>query len=278
MPNPLEKYYRQPAIYISLPSNGKYWDPQSLTKTPNNEYGVLPMNGIDEMTIRNADGLMNGSSTVSMIQSCIPAIKDAWSMPSIDMDTILIAIRIATYGNQMPIKTKCSKCSEELEYDVDLSDIKDRIKIPSFADPVTINNLMFVFKPTTYKDTNEANQEQYIQQRTMTSLKNPNISDDEKIKIFREAVDLITHSTVSKMVNFVECIITDQGEKVSDRNFIHEFINNADRNTFTAISDAIGKLNKSYQIPEVKTTCNHCNHTESRVFQYDPSNFFVSSS
>ena len=271
---PLSKFYRQPAIHIHLPSGGKYWKEGSLKLSANLEYPVLPMNGKDDLAMRNADGLMNGASTVSMLQSCFPNIKNAWDAPSIDMDTMLIAVRIATYGGVMSFDTKCAKCNEDLSYEADLMNIKDSIELPNYDQPVTVNDLMIWFRPNTYKEANDANQENYIQQRTLLAMQSSQFTEEEKIAKFKEAVAELTANTVAKVANFIDYIITPDGEKVTDRQQITEFVENADQKTFTGISSALAELNAQYKIPTIKIKCN-CGHEDERNFQFDPSSFFA---
>ena len=81
--NPLKQYFRQPSIYIQLPSGGRFYQEGSLEPTANNEYPVLPMTTLDEITYRTPDALFNGNAVNSVIESCIPNIKSAWGMPEI---------------------------------------------------------------------------------------------------------------------------------------------------------------------------------------------------
>ena len=37
------------------------------------------------------------------IKSCVPNLKDPWKMVNYDTDTILLAIRLATYGETMDL-------------------------------------------------------------------------------------------------------------------------------------------------------------------------------
>ena len=110
--NPLAKFFRQPAIYARLPSGGKNWPNGTINMPANSELPILPMTAIDEITYRTPDALFNGEAVTGVIQSCVPSIKNAWATPSIDLDTILVAIRIASYGHEMEIGTKCPKCGE----------------------------------------------------------------------------------------------------------------------------------------------------------------------
>ena len=50
--NPLSQYFRQPAIYIKLPSQGSYYPPGALEMPENGEIPVFPMTAIDEITYR----------------------------------------------------------------------------------------------------------------------------------------------------------------------------------------------------------------------------------
>ena len=52
--NPLKQYFRQPAIYIRLPSNGRFYPPGAIDMPPNGELPVLPMTTLDEITCRAA--------------------------------------------------------------------------------------------------------------------------------------------------------------------------------------------------------------------------------
>ena len=48
--NPLRHFFRQPAIYLRLPSNGNFWPEGDLAMPQNRELPVLPMTAIDEIT------------------------------------------------------------------------------------------------------------------------------------------------------------------------------------------------------------------------------------
>ncbi|NDB58023.1 hypothetical protein EB001_06220, partial [bacterium] len=105
--NPLAKHFRQPSVYLKLPSGGKYWPEGTINLPANGEVPIMAMTTKDEITIRTPDALMNGQGVVDLIQSCCPNITNAWAMPTIDSDAILVAIRIATNGSNMDIDSKC---------------------------------------------------------------------------------------------------------------------------------------------------------------------------
>jgi hypothetical protein len=100
-PNPLNQYLRQPAIHLKLPSGGEYWPMGTLEMPITGEVPILPMSTRDEIVLNTPDALMNGQGVVDVIHSCVPNIKNAWAMPAMDLDAVLIAIRIATYSEKM---------------------------------------------------------------------------------------------------------------------------------------------------------------------------------
>ena len=94
--NPLSKYYRQPTIYIKFPSGGKYYNDDVVVPTETGEHAVLPMTAKDDLAFKTPDSLMSGQSSVDVVKSCIPDILDPWKLTNYDVDTVLIAIRIAS--------------------------------------------------------------------------------------------------------------------------------------------------------------------------------------
>ena len=105
--NPLRKYFRQPSIHLRLPSGGKFYPPGTLDLPPNGEIPILPMTAVDEITTRTPDALFNGSAVVDIMHSCVPNIGDPWSIPAVDFNALLAAVRLASYGHEMEVSTTC---------------------------------------------------------------------------------------------------------------------------------------------------------------------------
>jgi hypothetical protein len=64
------------------------------------------MTARDELLIKTPDALLNGQGVAEVLQNCVPNILNAWECPQVDLDTLLIAIRLATYGEMMTISVK----------------------------------------------------------------------------------------------------------------------------------------------------------------------------
>ena len=150
--NPLNKYFRQPAIYVSLPSGNNY-PPHVIEPSQTGELGVMPMTAKDEIRFKTPDALMNGQGVVDVIQSCVPDIKDAWQIKSYDLDTILVAIRIATYGETMEINFNVPGANENVSHTVNLPAILDQLRSTKVDGHVVLDDgLKITVRPLTYKD------------------------------------------------------------------------------------------------------------------------------
>lgn len=275
--NPLQQYFRQPAIYIRLPSQGNFYPDGALAMPPNGELPVYPMTAIDEITYRTPDALFNGSAVVNVIQSCVPNIKNAWAIPAVDVDTILISIRIASYGHSMELSTKCPACETEADYSVDLRTVLDQIKSPDYQEVLKYGDMDFYFRPMTYKDINENNQLQFEEQRMIQAMVSVDTSDDEKVKTMSHALKKITEITVKAMALSIAAIKTPTA-LVTEKEYIDDLLKNCDRQLFSLIRDRVIKLKTMSEIQPLKMKCSNCNHEYSQSMTLDMSSFFVDAS
>ena len=116
----LQKYKRQPKLFIDLPSQGKWYNDTIIQDGKVESMPVFGMTAMDEILLKTPDALFSGEATAQVIQSCIPNILDPWRLVGYDIDFVLIAIRIATYGETLPVVVECPKCTEKSDADVNV--------------------------------------------------------------------------------------------------------------------------------------------------------------
>jgi len=271
--NPLQQYFRQPAVYIRLPSEGKFYPPGAVIIPANGELGVLPMTTMDEITYRTPDALFNGSAVTAVIESCVPAIKDAWAVPSMDVDTILVAIRIATYGHGMDITTQCPSCSADGEYTIDLRQVMDQIKSPDYAQVMQMGDLEIHFRPMSYQQMNANSLAQFEEQKGLQSLQDDSIPDEQRIKTLGTMLKKITSATARALAENIAYIQTPQ-TMVEDQAQIFEWLTNSDRDTFNRVKEHILSLKASGELKPVHIKCDECSHEHDQSFTLDLGNFF----
>lgn len=275
--NPLQQYFRQPAIYVRLPSAGQFYPQNALEMPQNSEIPVYPMTAIDEITYRTPDALFNGSAVVSVVQSCMPNIKDAWSMPSMDVDTALIAIRVASYGHDMEVETTCPACNEETEYHIDLRTILDKMKTPDYSKQIKYRDMEIFFKPMSYKNITDNNAAQFEEQKKLSLIPDSELPDIEKVKTLNTALKKITEITVKALAQNIAAVKTPTA-LVTESAFIEEMLEQCDRALFTQIRDHIVKIKTEAEIQPLKMKCPKCSHEYEQQITLDMTSFFGAAS
>lgn len=274
MTNPLSKYFRQPSIFIKLPSKGNHYPDRSLDMPANGELPVLPMTAVDEITYRTPDGLFNGSSTVEVIKSCVPNILDPWNMPAMDLDSVLIGIRIASYGHDMDISTTCPNCGTAADHQLDLRVVLDTMPKSDYSQPFTRGDLTIYFQPMTYRQINANNAIQFEEQKMLNILPDSGIDADKKTQMISDAFKKITDMTIRALGQSIKMIQTPSAQ-VTELEHIIEFLRNCDRKTFEGIRDRILALKAANEIKPLNLKCGNCSHEYEQAVTLDMSNFFA---
>jgi hypothetical protein len=273
--NPLFKHFRQPAIYLKLPSQGQFYPDSAIDFPATGEIPVFPMTVKDEITLKTPDALMNGAGVVDVIRSCLPNIKDPWAIPAIDVDAIFIALRLASYGEGMDIKTTCPHCKEENEHTIDLRHLLDHLKLADYSVPLTVEGLTFKFKPQTYASINQASIINFEEQRLISSvLNNSELTDEEKMSKFAPSFEKLKDLNVNFVAVCIESITVDDETKVTDQKQIQEFLENSSRIVYNTLKDKVQNLINDNKANPIELACTECLKDFTTELTFDQSNFF----
>lgn len=270
--NPLKQYFRRPAVYIKLPSGGVGYPPGALEIPESGELPVYPMTAIDEITTRTPDALYNGTAVAEIIKSCVPSIKDPWSVSAVDMDTILVAIRSASGTSDMEIETVCPKCGTDTKYGVSLPGLLTSMKAADFNQELEINDLKIKFKPIVYREMNEAGMAQLDIQKIFATAQNLE-SDEAKAKVTNDALVKITDLTMKIVSKGIEYIKTPDNT-VTNKEYILDYLKHCDKKDYTMIRDFQTKLKQESEIKPLNITCGSCSHSYEQSITLNISDFF----
>jgi len=270
--NPLQQYFRQPKIYIKLPSEGVFNKPGSIQGDVTN-LPVYGMTGMDEIIIKTPDALMSGDSTTKVIESCCPSVKDAWDISILDTEIIFTAIRIATYGNTMSVSHTCSGCQTENDYDIDLSRIVDHLSTCKYQNKVVLDEIILKIQPLNYRQSTNINIKNFTLQRKLFQT---DALEDETEK--QASIDQLWKelAEIQNDVYFasVESIETPT-VAVTEKNYIVEYLKNCDKAIFDAIKKQIDANRDAWKFPGFLVKCTTCNQETNLSVELDPSSFFV---
>src|SRR5210317_255193 len=279
--NPLGQYYRQPAIYIKLPSGGRYYPKEVFTPTETGEIPILPMTVKDELAFKTPDAMINGQSTVDVIKSCVPNLIDPWKMVNYDTDAVLLAIRIATYGETMDVNFRVPVTNEEQSHTLNLPALLEDLGRAEIVDEtMTSTKFKIEIDPLTYKSLTKIQIARFEQQKMYGTIDNSTMTDEAKQSAFAKSFETLNMVNFSLLVDSIKSITTPEGNKVVDRAQIIEFCNNADAKTVTEIQEKLSDLRVQAQIPplKIKTTEDQIKKGAPTSFEvpvtFDSSNFF----
>lgn len=272
----LQEYQRQPKLYIDLPSQGHYYD----NVMQDNQYTSVPvfgMNAMDEITFKTPDALLTGTATATVMKSCIPHIHDPWELVGFDIDYILIAIRIATYGEAMPIETVCPHCSTRTESDVMLPKVLENFAHCPVTNSFEIGGFKINLRPLTYKAQTEFSMRNFTLDRQIIAINgNSDLSREEKEKQLQDIFTESSKLNLSVAVAHIESIERDSLIENDSKNIL-DFIQNNDAEFYNKLRDSIKELTEKWNLPNIDIACSNtddCNKTYKSKLNLDYSNFF----
>ena len=245
--NPLAKHFRQPKVYLTLPSGGNWYD-GGLNMTETGELPVFSMTARDELRYKTPDALLNGHATVEVIESCIPNIKNGWSIPNIDLDAILVAIRIATYGEKLELTTTIPVVNEERTYIADLRVMLDSLLSQKFENIVEFEDFKAEIRPLNYKYSNEISMKTFEEQRIFYLLNKQQMDDAEKLTQIQNSFDTLTNMTIELVKRSIVAIKYKDDDPVTNPEFINEFIDNAEKGFYYNIVKHIEAQREKFSI------------------------------
>lgn len=241
--NPLGKYYRQPQVYIKLPSKGKYYSADVYTPTETGEIPILPMTAKDELAFKTPDAMMNGQATVDVIKSCVPNMKNPWKMVNYDTDTVLLAIRIATYGETMDVTYVVPEINESQSTTVNLPAMLEGV---SNIDPqdyaTTKSGFKIKIDPLTYDKLSKIQVAQFEQQKIYSNVAESGLTEAQKSERFAESFRKMQNINVELLIDSIAEITTPDGQTVTDGKQIFDFIANCDTKITKEIEEVLGEL------------------------------------
>lgn len=270
--NPLQQYFRQPKIYLNLPSNGSYNKPGSIQGDTTN-MPVFGMTGMDEILVKTPDALISGESTVKIVESCCPNIKDGWEVSTLDAESIFTAIRIATYGNKLSVSHVCPSCNTENDYDLDLNFIIDFYSGKKYDNKIVISDELTVkTQPINYRQLTDLNIKTFkLQQKLNQAFE---IKDEEEQRaVVRELFVELAETQAHLYFQSVESVEL-QNTIVTDRDHINEWLKNCDKSIIDKIKSHIETTRTNWRVPSFPVKCEECGAENSISIDLDQSNFF----
>ena len=272
--NPLAKYFRKPAIYVQIPTGGKF-NPE-IPKTVLDEVGILPMTAIDEISMQNPDELLNGEALINLIKSCVPDIPDPRNLCNIDAELLYLAIKYATYGKNITHLHTCTECKEQAEYNIDINNVLNRFPEIDKVEPIEYEDLKIHVHPPRLESLTRLALIDVEQHRILANIKETAEGEGgemEMAKQFAISFRKVSQQNIDLLISSIDRIETPD-TVITDNDMIVEFMSNIPAKIVTLVNDRIAEVNKK---PDDLTTfefsCEKCQHPDKVKFEMNPVNF-----
>jgi hypothetical protein len=277
MTNPLNKYFRVPKSYVKLPSKGRFYPDNFVETTANGEVAVYPLSAIDQILLKTPDAILNGDALLKVVKNCVPGVVDVKRLVEPDINTLLLAMRIASSGNTTEWTIACPKCNTEHAFEIDLNSI---VETQSYIDedPVILFNgeLKIYIRPYDFEQRNLQLLNEIEEAQTVKLINsNQEADENEKIAQLSRHVDSMAQRTfdvVSLSIQMIEIVGTK--ERVTDRTYIAEFLKGITRSQADVIIESIRELNQKGINAKQRFTCTNCTHEWEQGLDFDPTSFF----
>ena len=281
--NPLAGYYRRPGTYIELPSKGRFYKIAPKV-SDTNELAVYPMTAKDELALKNPDSLLNGEALKQVIQSVCPDIKNVNEIPAPDIDAILVAMRMASYGDDMELDVShgCEQSKGKSQrITVGLGGILATIReIPEEVGLVTLSTgVQVALKPYTLEAQSRLLRIQFTTMRQLQSMEaNDSATVDQKADVANNGYNVLVDLSQETLAQSIISVTLPDGTAVTNYSHIFEWVKNLDRASNERLDGELKRFGEFGITRTVKVKCEHCGEDYTSDMLFDPTSFFANGS
>ncbi len=276
----LSKYYRAPKLYVRIPSQGAF-NPE-MEQSMSGELAIMAMTGRDEVLTKNPDALLNGEAVTSVIKSCVPGIGDPKNIPITDIDTLLIAIKIASSGDEHEVTAKCPSCKTDNRVSVNMRNLLATAKMLESEYVVSLDTGIKVYiKPYTYTMQTEAALSAFNETKAIQNLaKESNDISADAMSVYNKSFNKMADMSVSLLARSIVKIVTPDGDEETHANEIFAFLQNIDSKAAKQIDEKLAEVNALDIDKRISLICQNesCKKEWETTLDINPTDFFVAGS
>ena len=278
--NPLIAAYKKPALYVALPSKGKWYDPKPKLSV-DGELAVYAMSARDELITKTPDALFNGEATVALLESCCPDIDNPRQMPVNDLLVVLLAIRQASYGNELSVDIKCTneECGHVNQMAVDGNVLLSRVKENTYDTTIKLDNgFGLELTPYTIEDRTRLQIQQVKQQAIVQQLMATETQGEEKMqeqfgKTFVEIAELSVE-LVARCIKTVHLPDKDS-EPIVEYQDIYDWLKIITKKDYEQIRERVEQLSENNIDTTFDANCAECGKDYKTNVELDIAGFFA---
>ena len=173
----------------------------------------------------------------------------------------------------MAVTHTCTNCNTENDYDLELNRVIEHYMNCQYDSRIVLNDLTIQLVPMTYRQSTEFNLKNFRLQQQVAQAE---VMDDEKQRqvlvaaLFKDLA--LVQNEIYKIT--IESVSTGS-QVVTERAWILEWLENADRSVFDAIKAKNAQNNDAWTMPKFPVKCDTCGTDANLTIELDQANFFV---
>lgn len=281
--NPLLQGLKLPGRVFQLPSMGLFYKNGELSPDiKNGEIHVQAMSALDEINLKNADQLFQGTAVDEVFKKCVRGIEKPGELLAKDVDAIMIFLRLVTYGGMYEFNAR-HQCdipeTVTLEDGTVLSkphDIAKHLDVRRehsyTADVERIGTSMKTIDPTTLESAYTVKLPDYDQ---VVKLMPNKYSDVLAIIRDNKSKDMI--STADQQENLIKLLlgVIESVNGITDTKQIREWIEQIPPGVVNRIGNKIENVDDWGPNLEWQCKCKDCGETFKVDLPINPISFFT---
>lgn len=277
--NPLKQYFRQPALYMKLPTQGRWYTADEVETTEDGEIPIYGLTAIDEIMLNTPDAMLNGQALEKVLKNCAPGFKNIKKIMLPDLEALFLAIKIATSNEPYELTRECPNCNHENNFSVNCQHLLDTMSFVDDDDSKIMFNedLLVYIKPYNFEMRQIWMQKEINEERTLRAIdaSNSDLDDFDKARILSESIEKISKITfelVSKSIDKI--VIIENKTEVTDPTFISEWLTGINSSQADTVVNSVNVLNEIGPNKTVVAKCESCGHEWEEKLNFDPVSFF----
>lgn len=289
--------------YLTLPSRGVFYDAGVIHPDANpEEIEIHPLSMIDEVHFKDPVLLLSGKGLVKLINHVCPAILKPEELVGVDIDAILTACRLISYGQKMVVTNMCKNpavheesqedgpqagdpiCTNEDRIEVDLQDFLVQryspiMDVSSYDLFIEETGQTVHLRPIPYSMEIEITKEMVRRNQIYEEMKDlpvvQYLDDPNYLSRYEDLLASDAELGFQSILTSIRGVTTRSGSTVVDRTTITEWFQFLTPPITNKIRDKMTEIAESFKdLPVVFYECSECGHVNKFGLKFDPNLLF----
>lgn len=282
-------------VTMALPSLGAFYGPDVMRSDPSS-VEVLPISVIDEINFRDPFKIVSGAAVREMVARACPAVARPELLCKVDVDAILVASRIASYGSNLEITLRCQNrmavkrdadgaesvgpCEEPVELKVDLNRVLAQFQPIGQPDEWQVklpNGQVVQLVPIPYASVLRGMIEvaDQAKEAKRLELEKRDRDIDALSRLQESSMDKAAKFQVSLLIDSIAFVRTNAGQRISDVRQITEWLRSVPTTWVLQVNDLLNAKTAAIdKYGMASFTCPACSFKNDVPVNMDMTSFF----